>query len=76
MKRFFPMPEYNGVMPITTPNGSAVPDEDEKVQKKMRRAVTEYVDELGLWESDAKNFVGLIKKEDMLKAFEKVCIRR
>jgi hypothetical protein len=30
MKHFFPMPEYNGVMPITTPNGM-------RFQMKMRR---------------------------------------
>jgi hypothetical protein len=72
MKHFFPMPEYDGVMPVTTPNGSAVPDDDEKMQKKMQRCVKNYVEELRLWESEAKSMVGLMNKNAMLKAFEHV----
>jgi hypothetical protein len=71
-KHFFRMPDYDGIMPTTTPNGSAIPDEDEKVQRKMQKDVKNYVEELRLWHSEAKNMVGLMKKDDMLKAFEKV----
>ena len=75
MKAFFPMPGYEGPMSAGTPIGSqasAIPEQEEKKAKKLKRAVNDYLEELHLWEKEAKTKVALMKKSDILKAFEKV----
>jgi hypothetical protein len=72
MKQFFPMPEYEGPMPRTLPEGSATGEEDERAARRVQRKVKEFVDELRLWDEEARTKVGLMKESDMLTAFDKV----
>ncbi|KAH7120774.1 hypothetical protein B0J11DRAFT_438821 [Dendryphion nanum] len=60
---FFPRPEYEGALPRTGANGE---DNAEKVQKDMQK----YVKVLGAWEKEANVKVGLIGRQDVLRAFE------
>ena len=77
MKHFFPMPEYDGPMPAGTPTGSEVTsnEDEEKKAKKVTKAVKNYVEDLKLWEKEASTKVGLMNKENMMTAFDKVRAR-
>ncbi|KAF2002270.1 hypothetical protein P154DRAFT_431291 [Amniculicola lignicola CBS 123094] len=60
MKHFWPKPVYDGA--ITVP----ADDSDDK----MMRDIKFYITELKAWEKEARLKVNLIKKEDILKAFD------
>lgn len=76
MKHLFPKPEYEGPMPAGTPDGSMsvklTEEEEQKSARRMKRAMTDYFEELRLWEKEASTKVGLMKKEDLIKSFDKV----
>ncbi|KAF2180619.1 hypothetical protein K469DRAFT_794354 [Zopfia rhizophila CBS 207.26] len=70
MKHFWPKPEYVGrLFGSDVADGSVVGDEDKDYQKVMADVKT-YVEELKVWEKDARIKVGLIKREFILEAFE------
>ncbi|KIW05806.1 hypothetical protein, variant 3 [Verruconis gallopava] len=70
MKHFFPMPEYDGAMPSATSKPSVGTDEYETQQRIMQKDMEYYLEDLSHWESNAKKRVGLLKKEDIRRAFE------
>ena len=73
MKHFYHMPEYDGTLPSSMANGSGQLDEvDAEMEKKMEKDVKDFVTELRYWEKEASMGIALMKKEEMLKAFESV----
>ncbi|KAF2271502.1 uncharacterized protein EI97DRAFT_497216 [Westerdykella ornata] len=71
MKHFFPMPEYEGTTFYGQPEGSGANGEEEKVKEKVYRDVKEHVKVLKDWEKDAMLKTRLIKKDFIMKAFER-----
>ncbi|KAI9710097.1 MAG: hypothetical protein M1820_002899 [Bogoriella megaspora] len=60
IKHFWPQPTYEG----------ALPEEDDDLSKSVIRDATDYLRELMDWQKDAKMKVSLLKKENILSAFE------
>jgi hypothetical protein len=71
MRHFWPRPEYEGRMPGGEEWEEGTEEED-AVGEKVLKDVKNYIRELRLWEKDAGIKVGLIKKDFILKAFERV----
>jgi hypothetical protein len=73
MKQLEPMPEYEGTLPTSTANGS-LPVDEEVQKKKLDKDVRAFIRELGYWEKDATVKVKLLKKENILQAFQNVSL--
>ena len=63
MKTFWPVPAYKGQIP-----SSGDPESSNAVHKDM----DEYMEELKEWEKEATMKAKLLKKENILKAFDNV----
>lgn len=71
-KHFFPMPQYEGRLPCGDVNGSVMSDENSKEEEKVMKDLKDYLADLKEWNEDADLKTRLIKKDFILKAFEKV----
>ncbi|KAF2835258.1 hypothetical protein M501DRAFT_999292 [Patellaria atrata CBS 101060] len=71
MKFFWPPPVYNGEMPkLGVPTGSAHNDETEREEQKWVEDMKKHLEKLRAWEKDATVKVTLLKKENIMDAFE------
>lgn len=71
-KHFFPKPEYTGQLPSEVAEGSVSREEQDKNDELVIRDLKRYMKELRAWEKDATLKTRLIKKDDILRAFDSV----
>lgn len=71
MKHFWPIPEYDGVATTSVANGS-VPNDEEADRKQVLKDVQRHVEQLKDREKEARMKAGLLRKDNILEAFEKV----
>ena len=66
MKHFWPQPPYEGTLP--SPG-------DAEMSKVVRKDMDAYVKELKDWKKEAGMKVGMLKKENILQAFQNVSLK-
>jgi hypothetical protein len=74
MNHFWPKPTYEGALPSANiANGSISANVDDALDRAVKKDVNSYLEELKGWRSEAEMKVKLIKKEQILDAFDEVC---
>ena len=69
---FWPKPKYEGALPATTSADSVTAIVDEQHEKTVKSDVKAYINGLRDWHKDAEMKVKMMKKEQILEAFEQV----
>lgn len=72
-KHFFPKPEYEGRLYAAPSDETTVNSEDEvQLNEQMTKDVKKYIAELREWDREANMKTAMMKKQDILNAFESV----